>query len=98
MEVKLVHPDDPEKKVVTATDEQQVAAYRKHGFVDEAESKAAEASKTEEATSQSGLQAKLEATEKELAETKEALKKAKAESKAAKSTKSAPGANSEETE
>jgi regulator of replication initiation timing len=37
IEVKLVHPSDPDKKVITATDEQQVAAYRNHGFIEEAE-------------------------------------------------------------
>jgi cell division protein FtsB len=51
MEVKLVHPSDPEKKVVVATDEQQVAAYRNHGFVDESDlaASAAEASASEDA-------------------------------------------------
>lgn len=87
MEVKLVHPNDPDSKVVVATDEHQVAAFKSVGFVEEAELKAAEDAKAEEANSLSELQAKLEATENELAETKEALKKVKADLKAAKSAK-----------
>lgn len=47
MEVKLVHPSDPEKKVITATDEQQVAAYRNHGFVEEADMRANETAEAE---------------------------------------------------
>jgi hypothetical protein len=84
MEVKLVHPDDPEKKVITATDGQQVAAYRNSGFVEEAELKANETAEAGGADAQAALQSKLEATEQKLAETQGALKAAKAALKAAK--------------
>jgi hypothetical protein len=84
MEVKLVHPSDPDSKVVTATNEQQVAAYQNHGFVEEGALKAQEQAKADADTAQTDLQAKLDETEKELATTKTALTKAKADLKAAK--------------
>jgi septal ring factor EnvC (AmiA/AmiB activator) len=94
MEVELVHPSDPEKKVVMATNEHQVAAFKSVGFVDAAELKdkdAAEAKVTEDAAkAQAELKKKLEATEKELADTKDKLIKAQADLKAAKKATPAP--------
>jgi len=91
MEVKLVHPDDPDKKVVIATDEHQVAAFRSHGFVDVDDLKQDEENKVAEEKTVSELQAELAATKDELTETKEALKKAKADLKATKKTKTDAG-------
>jgi Skp family chaperone for outer membrane proteins len=96
MEVKLIHPSDPEKKVVTVSDELQLAAFRSHGFVDLDVQKDLEAAKAEEAKTVADLEAELEATKKELADTKKALKKAKAE-KAPKPGKK-PAVDSKESE
>lgn len=99
MEVKLIHPSDPEKKVITATNEQQVAAYHNYGFIDEADLKADETAKADEANAKATLQSKLEATEKELAETQGALKATLAELKDAKKAKpNAAGHPAKETE
>lgn len=35
VQVKLVHPDDPDSKVVTATSDVQVEAFKSVGFVEE---------------------------------------------------------------
>lgn len=64
MEVKLVHPSDPEKKVITATDEQQVAAFRSHGFVDESD--LADASTSDEAAVSTEKLARIKAENKAL--------------------------------
>jgi hypothetical protein len=67
-EVKLVHPSDPDKKVVTANSDVQVAAFRNHGFVEEAELEALNAQASNAANDSADAEelAKLKAENKAL--------------------------------
>lgn len=51
MEVTMVHPDNPEQKII-ATHPQQVTAYRNQGFVEEEAPKEKSAHKEAEQTSE----------------------------------------------
>jgi hypothetical protein len=80
LKVKLVHPSDPEKKVVKLYDHVQEEAFRKAGFIDEAELQDLNENKDE--SSDSDLQKQLEDTQKKLEETKAKLAQARKDLKA----------------
>lgn len=85
MEVKLVHPSDPEKKVITVTNEYQDAAYRSQGFVDEVDLTAGDDADSSSVSKQvDDLTAKLEVSRQKLATEKAARKEVEAQAEEAK--------------
>jgi hypothetical protein len=72
--LKLVHPSDPEKKVVVATSDAQVAAYKNHGFVEEKALQGQKDADEKASVDAANDKDKIAALEKELAEVKKELK------------------------
>ena len=109
MEIKLVHPSDPEQKVITLSDEIKVAAFKSVGFVEADDLRALGADNEtddlvkkleDEIAAREAAEAKVEDLKKELKaarqrSTREAKQEAKATQEQEEVPKTAPTIESE---